>query len=274
MSTPAISVKNLLSQESVKKRFQEILGKNAAGFTANLAVMVNNNQMLAKCEPLTVVSAAVISASLQLPLDPNLGFAAIVPYGNKAQFQIMYKGLVQLAQRSGQYQTINVSEIYEGELIEENRVTGEYVFDFTQKKSDKVIGYTAYFKMVNGFTKTIYWTRAQVEKHGKQYSQMFARGKGKWVENFDAMAKKTLLKSLISKWGILSIEMQKAVRFDQGVVHDVTEDAEVSYVDNDSETRVEPTVDALGGHEEQKKLDTKQPEEIKTDEPQKNLELR
>ena len=228
MNKPA-TVKSLLANESVKAKFEAILKDKAAGFTANLAVMVSNSQALAKCDPTTIVSAAVVSASLDLPLDPNLGFAAIVPFGNKATFQIMYKGLIQLAMRSGQYKTINVTEIYDGELITENRLTGEYEFDFTARASDKVIGFAAYFKLINGFEKTIYWPIEQVDKHGKRFSQTYKKGYGLWKDDFDSMAKKTVLKMLISKWGILSIEMQNAVKYDQAVIRE----DQPEYVDNE-----------------------------------------
>ena len=228
MNKPA-TVKSLLANESVKAKFEAILKDKAAGFTANLAVMVSNNQALAKCDPTTIVSAAVVSASLDLPLDPNLGFAAIVPFKDKATFQIMYKGLIQLAMRSGQYKTINVTEIYDGELITENRLTGEYEFDFTARASDKVIGFAAYFKLINGFEKTIYWPIEQVDKHGKRFSQTYKKGYGLWKDDFDSMAKKTVLKMLISKWGILSIEMQNAVKFDQAVIRE----DQPEYVDNE-----------------------------------------
>ena len=228
------SVKSLLSTDNVKAKFQEILKDRATGFTANLAVMVNNSQSLSKCEPMSVISAAVVAASLDLPLDPNLGFAAVVPFGSSATFQIMYKGFIQLAMRSGQYKTIGVTEIFDGELVTENRLTGEYEFDFAAKKSDKVVGYAAYFKLINGFEKTIYWPIEQVDKHGKRFSQTYKKGFGLWKDDFDAMAKKTVLKSLLSKWGILSIEMQKAVKFDQSEVKDLNAD-EVEYIDNEPE---------------------------------------
>jgi len=228
--TTEVKFKSLLSQESVKAKFAEILKDKAAGFTANLAVMVNNSAALQNLKHSSIISAAVVSASLDLPLDPNLGFAAIVPYGDKAQFQIMYKGLIQLAMRSGQYKTIGVTEIYEGELISENRLTGEYVFDFTAKTSDKVIGFAAYFSLLNGFEKTVYWPSSQVEGHGKRFSQTYKKGYGLWKDDFNSMGKKTVLKSLISKWGILSIEMQRAVKFDQGVITN-TETEEIEYVD-------------------------------------------
>lgn len=228
------TVKSLLATENVKAKFQEILKDRATGFTANLAVIVNNSAALSKCEPMSIVSAAVVAASLDLPLDPNLGFAAVVPFGTSATFQIMYKGFIQLAMRSGQYKTIGVTEIFDGELKTENRLTGEYEFYFSGKKSDKVIGYAAYFKLINGFEKTIYWPIEQVDKHGKRFSQTYKKGFGLWKDDFDSMAKKTVLKSLLSKWGILSIEMQKAVKFDQSEVKDIDSE-EIEYIDNKPE---------------------------------------
>lgn len=228
--TQALTVKTLLSQENVKAKFNEILKDNANGFMANLAVMVNNSTALSKCDPTTIISAAVVSASLNLPLDPNLGFAYVIPYGDKAQFIMGYKGIVQLAMRSGQYKTINVTEVYEGELISENRITGDYVFDMSTRSSDKIIGFAAYFSLVNGYEKTIYWAVDQVESHGKRFSQTYKKGFGLWKDDFISMGKKTVLKSLLSKWGILSIEMQKAIKFDQAVVKDA-ETEDIEYVD-------------------------------------------
>lgn len=232
MNIPAQTVKSLLSQANVKSKFEEILQSRANAFTANLAVMVNNNAALSKCDPMTVISAAVVAASLDLPIDPNLGFAHIVPYGEKAQFQIGFKGFIQLAMRSGQYSRIGVTEIYEGQLLDENPLTGEYTFDFKAKKSETIIGWAAYFKTVNGFEKTLYWPVEKIKKHGLRFSQTYKKGFGLWKDDFDAMASKTVLKALLSKWGILSTEMQNAVKFDQGVVKSV-ETQEVEYLDND-----------------------------------------
>ncbi len=232
MNTPPLTVKSLLSQANVKSKFEEILRERTNAFTANLAVMVNNNAALSRCEPMTVISAAVVAASLDLPIDPNLGFAHIVPYGDKAQFQIGFKGFIQLAMRSGQYQRIGVTEIYDGQLIEENPLTGEYVFDFKAKKDETIIGWAAYFKTINGFEKTLYWPVEKIDKHGKRFSQTYKKGFGLWKDDFNAMASKTVLKALLSKWGILSTEMQSAVRFDQSVVKSV-ENQEVEYIDND-----------------------------------------
>lgn len=147
------------------------------------------------------------------------------------------KGFVQLAMRSGQYKTINCREVYEGEIVSENKFTGDY--EFGQATSDKVVGYMAYFKLLNGFEKYLYMSREELEKHGKKYSQTYKRGGGLWSTDFESMARKTCLKQLLSKYGILSIEMQRAQTFDQAVVkNDLIEEnvdeAEVEYVDNPS----------------------------------------
>lgn len=238
----AMTVKSLLSRNDIKQRFFEIMREKSAGYTANLAVIVSNSQELQKCDPISIISCAVISASLDLPLDPNFGQAAIIPFKGVGTFQIMTKGFLQLAMRTGQYKTINATEVYEGQLVSENAITGEYEFNSNGKKSDKVIGYAAYFKFINGFEKTVYWSAEQVKKHGLKYSQTFKKGFGKWTDDFDAMAKKTVLKNLLSKWGVLSIEMQKAITFDQSKPSTFTEDAEPEYIDNEHvELNIEKT---------------------------------
>src|SRR3990172_142226 len=131
--------------------------------------------------------SAMMAAALDLPINPNLGFAYIIPYGDQAQFQMGYKGFIQLALRSGQFKTIASCPVYEGQLISENPLTG-FVFDFTKKTSETIIGYAAYFKLLNGFEKTEYWTKDKVEKHAKRFSQSFKKGEGTWVSDFDSMA--------------------------------------------------------------------------------------
>lgn len=227
-------LKKSLGSDIMKNRFSEILGSKAPGFISSIINVVNNNSYLQKADSNTVIMAAAVAATLDLPIDPNLGFSAIVPYGNKAQFQIMYKGLIQLAMRSGQYQTIGASPIFEGQLKSENPLTSEYVFDFTIQPSKTAIGYAAYFKLTNGFEKTVYWPIEKIDKHGKRFSQTYKSGKGIWKEDFEAMAIKTVLKNLLSKWGILSIEMQNAVKYDQSVVNDLNND-NFEYIDNDKE---------------------------------------
>lgn len=235
------TIKSLLAKDNVKRRFEEILGQKAAGFMSSVINVVNGNTNLKECDPNSVLASAAVAASLDLPIDPNLGFAYIVPYKQKgvpkAQFQIGYKGFIQLAMRTGQYKTMNATEVYEGEIKSHNRITGELEFDFEGRKSDKVIGYVAYFRLINGFEKYWYMTREEVDQHAKRYSQTYKRGFGKWTEDFDAMALKTVLKLLLSKYGILSIEMQTSLKADQAVINtndnDASSDFSYDYIDTE-----------------------------------------
>lgn len=234
-TTTVPQLKSMLANDNVKARFKEILGKKAPGFISSIVAVANSNSLLQKAEPQSIMNAAVIAATLDLPINPNLGFAYIIPYGSQASFQVGYKGMIQLAMRSGQYKTINVTEVYEGEIKSENRFTGEYTFG--EKASDKIVGYMAYFSLINGFEKYMYMSREECERHGKKFSQTYKRGGGLWATDFDSMSKKTVLKMLISKYGILSIDMQRAQTFDQAVIKDdLTEkdidEAEISYDDN------------------------------------------
>lgn len=219
-----VSLSSLLERVDVKKRFGEMLGNRAAGFMSSIISCSNNNKQLTIAEPMTVISAAAMAATLDLPINPALGFAHIVPYKNvkdgttKAQFQMGWKGFVQLAQRSRQYQTINADVVYEGELKTHNKLTGEMEYDVDGRKSDKVVGYFAYFRLINGFEKALFMKTEDVEKHGKRYSKSFEYSGSVWKTNFDAMALKTVVKMLISKWGPMSVEMQRAITADQGTV--------------------------------------------------------
>lgn len=213
------SLQGLLSSPDVKNRFEELLGKKAPGFISSILSVANNNKMLFKCEPKTVISAAALAAALDLPVNQNLGFAYIIPYGSEAQFQLGYKGYIQLAMRSGQYQTINAAIVYEGEIVNRNRFTGE--FEFGERESDKIIGYIAYFKLINGFEKYNYMTVDEMVSHAKKFSKNYKGGTDKWgITDFNSMALKTVLKLLISKYGILSIEMQGAGQMAQALAND------------------------------------------------------
>ena len=206
-SQKAVTIQGLVAQDDIKARFEELLGKKAPGFISSLLAVVNNNKLLAKANPKTIVAAGAMAASLDLPINQNLGFAYIIPYGNEAQFQMGYKGYIQLAMRTGQYQTINAAEVYEGEIVKQNRFTGEY--EFGEKTSDKIVGYIAYFKLVNGFEKYLYMSIEEMQAHAKKFSKNYKGGTDKWgITDFHSMAIKTVLKRLISKYGILSIEMQ------------------------------------------------------------------
>lgn len=208
------SIKGLMENPAIKKRFEEVLDKRAPQFMSSVVNLVNGDTNLRQCDQMSVIASAMVAATLDLPIDKNLGYAWVVPYGVKAQFQLGYKGYVQLALRTGQYKSINVVEICEGELIKWNQLTEELVIDFEKRQSDAVIGYAGYFELVNGFRKTVYWTREQIEKHRQKFSKS-----GKvWATEFDAMAKKTVLRNMLSKWGILSIEMQTAYKGDMKAV--------------------------------------------------------
>lgn len=209
--TTVQTLKGLLASPTLKKRFEEILDKRAPQFMTSIVNLYSSEKTLQKCDPMSVISSAMVAATLDLPVDKNLGYAWIVPYGNQAQFQLGYKGYIQLALRTSQYRAINVIEVYEGQLKRWNPLTEELELDFEEKQSDKVIGYAGFFELVNGFRKTVYWTREQIETHRKKYS----KSDFGWKNDFDAMAKKTVLKSLLSKWGILSIEMQNAFNEDE-----------------------------------------------------------
>lgn len=223
-------IKAFFGTDLVKQKFAEILGKKANGFIASVLQIAASNDLLAKADPSSIFNAAATAATLDLPLNNNLGFAYIVPYKGKAQFQMGYKGFIQLAYRSGQFETISSSPIYDGQIVEQNPLTG-YIFDFTKPKSDKVIGYAAYFKLINGGSKTLYMTKEELLKHGSKYSQSFQKGFGLWKDDFDAMASKTVLKLLLSKFAPLSIEMQRAVISDQAIINN-WETSEVDYADN------------------------------------------
>ena len=191
------------------------------------------------------MAASFIAASLDLPIDPNLGRSYIIPYGTKAQFQIGYKGFVELAIRTGKYKDINVAEVYEDEIVEYNPILGKlkFVNDFTkctqrnEGQTDKIVGYYAYYELLTGTEKGLYMTKQQVINHANRYSQAYKAKKkdSPWFTNFDEMAKKTVLKRLLSKWAVLSIEMQKAVNEDQKI-YDAY--GEGSYADNT------PTIEA------------------------------
>lgn len=236
-------IKDTLAKESVKNRFNDVLGKKAPQFMASIVNVVSASPQLKQCQANSIMAAAFVAATYDLPIDNNLGFAAIVPYNNnkfnpqtkewekqmEAQFQMMYKGFIQLAIRSGYYEKMNYAVVYEDELVSYNPITGEveFVKDYsrcTQRingEEDKVVGYYAWFKLLTGFSKEFYMSKAEVENHAKTYSSSYrydlekGRKNSSWTTNFKAMALKTVIKLLLSKWGILSVDMQRAIQDDQ-----------------------------------------------------------
>lgn len=238
----------ILGSQNIRKRFDDILGKKAAGFISSIISAVNQNPSLKKVDPMTVVSAAAVAASLDLPINPSLGFAYIVPYKDRAQFQMGWRGYVQLAQRSGQYRTINVAIVREGELKRYDKFTGEMEFDEKLKTSDKVIGYVAYFRLLNGFEKYYYMSLEEVREHGKRYSRSFDNKDSRWQQDFDAMALKTVIKLILNRWAPLSIDIQTAIRADQAIVK---ESGDYEYPDNSDDN---PEEDRLDTSEFDKKI--------------------
>lgn len=244
----AKTVKGMLETPAFKKKFEEMLGKKAAGFISSIIAVTNSSNYLMKADPATVIGAAAQAAMLDLPINQSLGFAYIVPYKGAAQFQLGYKGYIQLAQRSGQYVDIGAKTVYEGELEYENRLLDK--FRFGERTSDKVIGYLAYFRLTNGFEKMLYMTIDEAQAHAKKYSQNYKGGTDKWgLADFNVMAEKTVLKRLLSKYGPLSIEsiqMSQALANDGGVIsmnNDGDFDVNFSGETIDAETEIEESTD-------------------------------
>ena len=223
----------LIKSPAVKERFAEVLKTKGDSFLASVLTTVNNSALLQKAEPTTILSAAMVAASLELPIVPSLGFAALVPFRDGktgtcvCQFQIMARGLVQLALRTGQYRKIEVEAVHTGEIKSRNRFTGE--IEFGEPTDNNVVGYLGFFELCNGFRKFLYMTNEEISEHAQKYSQTAKRGFGLWVDNFDAMARKTVLKLLLAKWGPLSVEMQTALLRDQSAE---TDNSQPTYVDN------------------------------------------
>lgn len=231
--SPTQRLQELLNRVDIREKFNAILKDRAAAFISSIIATYNATPQLQSCDPMSIIQAAAMAASLDLPINSQLGFAAIVPYGSTAQFQVMWKGLVQLAQRTSQYKTMGRAIIHEGELIEYNRITGETRIDETKKKSSKVIGYVFYFRLHSGFEKYVYMTKEQTMEHGKKFSKSFSRPGSAWQTNFDAMSLKTVTKIGIGQWGPMSVEhqLQKAIQFDQAVVRGTLDDPIPEYVD-------------------------------------------
>ena len=214
-TTGLAQLKGVLANETMKRNFENILKENAGAFMASIIELYQSDSYLQQCDPNKVVLEALKAATLKLPINKGLGFGFIVPYKGNPQFQVGYKGIIQLAQRSGQYKYINAGEVYEGEVVNYNRITG--MLEITgEASSDKIIGYFAYFQLKNGFEKAVYWSTEKVIAHAKKFSQAYKAGKkdSPWFTNFDAMALKTVLKSIITKYGPMSVEFANAMAQD------------------------------------------------------------
>jgi recombination protein RecT len=265
---PALSKKQevvkFFQREDVKNKFMEILGRNGAAFASSVLTLVNTNDKLQECSPDSLYLAAMMAATLNLPINPNLGFSYIIPYDRTEerlvkddkgketlqkvkvtmpQMQIGYKGFIQLCQRTGLFKTISACPIYAEQLISENSLTG-YVFDFTKKPKPtyKPVGYAAFFSLINGFEKTEYWTIDEINEHAMKFSKSF--NFGPWKSDFDAMAQKTVLKLLLKTYAPMTVEMNRAVEIDQAFVKKANDDGtvDVEYID---EGKTEINLDSL-----------------------------
>lgn len=205
--------KDAFNSPVVLEKLKSVVNGRETQFVTSLLSIVNNNSHLAKASNTSVLNAAMKAATLDLPIDPNLGFAYIVPYGSEAQFQLGYKGLIQLAQRSGQIVKLNAGEIYASQFKGYNPLTEDLEVDMQAlpKANEEVAGYFAFMRLSNGFEKTLFWTKDRVLAHGKKYSRSFNGKSSPWQTDFDAMARKTVLKQLLSTYAPLSIEMQQAI---------------------------------------------------------------
>lgn len=231
------SLSGLLSSPAIKARFEEVLKEKAASFISSALSVVNGNPNLKIADPNSIVFALGVAASMDLQINPNLGQAYIIPYKTKytddegktrekyvAQFQMGYKGFIQLAKRSGQYIKINAVPIRSGQLKKLNPLTEQFEFDWSVEGGE-IIGFAAYFLEANGFEKTMYWNVGQVVDHAKRFSKAYKDKSSPWHTDFEKMACKTLLKGALSVYGTLSVQMQKAIKLDGAQVKDMDGDS-------------------------------------------------
>ena len=243
-SNQRLGITAYLTNDAVKNQINNVIGgKNGTKFISAVVSAVNNNPALQECTNQSILSAALLGESLNLSPSPQLGQYYMVPFNDKnkgkvAQFQLGYKGYIQLAIRSGQYKKLNVLAIKEGELIRfdplEEEIEVRLIEDEEERENAPTIGYYAMFEYTNGFKKAMYWSKKKMEAHALKYSKGYQAKKGYtfWEKDFDGMAFKTMLRQLISKWGIMSIEMASAMDSDMAVIN---EDGTKDYVENETD---------------------------------------
>lgn len=250
-SQKRLGIGSYLTGDAVKQRINQVIGgKDGQRFISAVVSAVQTNPALQECTNQSILSAALLGESLKLSPSPQLGQYYMVPFNDKergkvAQFQLGYKGYIQLAIRSGQYKKLNVLAIKAGELVKFDPLNEEIevklIEDEEQREAAETIGYYAMFEYTNGFRKALYWSKKKMEAHALKYSHGYKNDKKKgtaytfWSKDFDGMAYKTMLRQLISKWGIMSIDMQSAIDADMAVIN---EDGTKDYVDNDPDVIV------------------------------------
>jgi recombination protein RecT len=255
----------MLNKDSVQEQFENALDDNAGLFVASLIDVYGSDSSLQKCDPKAVIMEALKAATLQLPINKSLGFAWIVPYKGQPQMQVGYRGFIQLAMRTGLYKHINADVVHEGELQGVDKLTGE--IDLSgEKTSDNVVGYFAFIETTNGFRKAIYWSKEEVVAHAQKFSQSFKNKNSAWQTNFDAMARKTVLSSLLRTYGIMSVEMQQGITsdgdiasYEEAVEAEVEAEANSEVIDVEPKYQDEPT-DADEPEDEEKPEPEPEPE--------------
>lgn len=229
-------IKKVLKTPSVQEQFENSLGENSGAFVASIIDLYNNDDYLQQCDPNKVVMEALKAATLKLPINKQLGFAYILPFKRKPEFTIGYKGYIQLAMRTGKYRYLNADKVYNGEVVIKDKLTGDIEIK-GEKESDEVKGYFAYEELINGFSKTVYMSKEDVIKHAKEYSPSYGNKKSAWSTDFDKMGLKTVLRELLSKYGIMSTEMITALSQEnqytpeEELQHDVDENANSEIID-------------------------------------------
>lgn len=208
-----LTIKTFMAREDVVENIKKHLGEKTQGFITSVLQVSNQSEMLKKCDPASIYNAAMTAAILDLPLNNALGFSYIIPFGNQAVFCLGYKGMIQLCQRTGQYKNISATPVYEGQLLSSDPLRG-CKFDFS-KKGTKIIGYCAYFELTSGFQKDKYMSKEEIATHAKKYSKTYGKTGSAWTTNENEMAQKTVLRLLISKFGPMSIDVQRADALDE-----------------------------------------------------------
>lgn len=229
--TQVYTIQKLVKDEGFQKEAEKTLGHGAEAFLSSVLSLANSKTDYSKLDPVELYNTCLMAAALRLPFNANLGQAYVIPYKGHPQLQIGWKGFVQLAQRSGQFKTIGATPVRDDEIAGIDPLTGEIIFDFKLKKTGKIVGYMAYFRLLNGFEKNLYMTIEELNAHAKRYSQSFKGGFGVWSDNFEAMAQKTVVKLLLSKFAPLSIDLAKAIEIDQ-------QDSDGDYADNTPRVKI------------------------------------
>lgn len=261
--SPINQMKELVNNTALNKMFKDALKENSGAFLSSLIDLYNSDTNLQKCKAKDVIMEALKAATLKLPINKQLGFAYIVPYKDVPQFQLGYKGYIQLAMRTGQYQNLNAGIIYEGMEIKNNYLAGTIEIH-GDKQSDNEIGYFAYFKLINGFEKCLYMSKEDITKHAQKFSKTYSFKGSSWQSNFSAMALKTVTRLLLSKYGILSTEMQTAItdEADQELSKEIEQKANKTVIDiadynNDTNEIVDVETGEVIQQDEQKKDEIK-----------------